>query len=303
MNFNFMGMRTMCYTISGVIVIMCLVVIFGKGLNYGIDFKGGNIIHVRFLDATAETAIREAFGKIPNLYFNPDSLIIQPVAAGQGKEYIVQYPAAASEDEKTTEIHSRILTELKKIAPYDDESLEVANSGPTVGEEMRWQGIRATILSIIGILLYLAYRFELHSAIGTVIALVHDLFVTLGLITLLGVEFDVTVLAALLTMLGYSCNDSIVVLDRVRENRKLMRGSSLFDVINVSINQSLSRTVNTSVTALFTLIALLVAGGASIHGFSLTLTIGVVVGTYSSVFMAAPILLELQRWGKKRKSA
>lgn len=302
MNFNFMGLRFTFYAISGVVLVLCLLLVLTKGFNYGIDFKGGNIIHVRFDKAVTESRIREVFNQMPGLYFKAESLIIQPVSTGQGKEYIIQYPATTSDSKESTEIHGQILSNLKTAESYNDESLEVANIGPTVGEEMRWQGIRAAILSVIGILLYLAYRFEMQSALGTVIALLHDLVFTLGVVTLLGVEFDVTVLAAILTMLGYSCNDSIVVLDRVRENRKLMRDTSLVDIINASINQTLSRTVNTSLTTLFSLIALLMAGGISIHGFALTLTIGVLVGTYSSIFIAAPVLLELTSRAKAKKA-
>ena len=293
MNFDFMGKRFTFFGISVALILLSLVLLAAKGLNFGIDFKGGNIIHVRFKQELTESGIRDIFGKMKGLYFQPSQLIIQAISGGQGRDFIIQYPAVAVDNQESTEVHGRILRDLKAAAPYDDEALEVANVGPTVGAEMKKQGVWAAVISVIGVLLYLAWRFEFQSATGAVAALVHDLLITLGFITLLGVEFDITVLAAILTMLGYSANDSIVVLDRVRENRKIMKESSFSALINVSINQTLGRTINTSMTTLFSLLALLLLGGASIYGFALALTFGVIIGTYSSIFISSPVLLEM----------
>jgi len=296
MNVQIMKNRYTFYYISGLLVILSIMILFARGLNYGIDFKGGSIIHVRFDNESNENKIREHFKKIEKdrgLYFTSEQIIVQSVAGGQGREFIIQYPAAPVDSAKTAEVHDQILKDLKVQAPFSDEALEVSNVGPTVGDEMKKQGIWAALLSVIGILLYLAYRFEFQSATGTIVAVVHDLFITLGFISILGIEFDVTVLAAILTLLGYSVNDSIVVLDRIRENRKISKENSMMVIVNDAINQTFGRTINTSLTTLLALFALLMVGGASIQGFSSTLTFGVIVGTYSSIFIASPVMYEM----------
>lgn len=296
MNFQFMKHRYTFFGISIALIIVSVLLLAVKGLNYGIDFKGGSIIHVRFDNAMDENKIREVFTSIEknrSLYFTASQLIIQSVASGQGKEFIIQYPSAPVDNQKNAEVHDLILADLKAAAPFSDEALEVSNVGPTVGDEMKKQGIQAAILAIIGILLYLAYRFEFQSASGSIVAIVHDLIITLGFLALIGVEFDVTVLAAILTMLGYSVNDSIVILDRIRENRKFAKDNSFISLIDESINQTIGRTLNTSITTLLALLALLWLGGISIYGFALTLTFGVAVGTYSSIFVVSPVLLEM----------
>ena len=304
MNFQFMKHRYTFFAISIALVVISVLLLAIKGLNYGIDFKGGSIIHLRFTQEMTETQIRNIFTNIEKerkLYFTSKQVVIQGVAGGQNKEFIIQYPAAPMDTAKNAEVHDLVLSDLKKAAPYSEEALEVSNVGPTVGEEMKKGGIQAAILCVIGILLYLAYRFEFQSATGSVVAIVHDLIITLGFLALVGVEFDVTVLAAILTMLGYSTNDSIVVLDRVRENRKIMKESSFAKLINESINQTLGRTINTSLTTLFALLALLILGGGSIYGFALTQTFGVIIGTYSSIFIASPVLLEMTGEKIKKK--
>lgn len=305
MNYQFMKYRRTFFGISITLIVLSVLLLAIKGLNYGIDFKGGSIIHVRFEQPTSELKIRDMFkkiGKERKLYFTPEQMIIQSVATGQQKEFIIQYPAPPVDSQKNSDLHDLILSDLMKAAPYSREALQTADVGPTIGDEMKKQGVQAAILSVIGVLLYLAYRFEFQSATGSVVALIHDLTITLGFLSLVGVEFDVTVLAAILTMLGYSTNDSIVVLDRIRENRKIMKEASFSKLINVSINQTLGRTINTSMTTLFALVALLLLGGGSIHGFALTLTFGVIVGTYSSIFIASPILLEMtgEKLGRKK---
>lgn len=304
MNINFMQNRYTFFGISITLIIISILLLAVKGLNYGIDFKGGSIIHVRFEAESNENKICEIFSQIEKnrgLYFTSDQLVIQSVAGGQGREFIIQYPAAPVDSQKTSDIHDQILSDLKAAAPFNDEALEVSNVGPTIGDEMKKQGIQAAVLCVIGILLYLAYRFEFQSATGAIAAIVHDLFIVLGAVALIGIEFDVTVLAAILTLLGYSVNDSIVILDRIRENRKISKETSFAELINTSINQTLGRTLNTSLTTLLALFALLLLGGISIKGFAITLTIGVIVGTYSSIFISSPVLLEMtgEKLGKK----
>lgn len=296
MNFQFMRNRYTFYGLSISLIIVSLFLLAIKGLNYGIDFKGGSILHVRFVDESDENKVREVFKQIEKerkLYFTSDQIIVQSVSGGNNREFIIQYPAAPIDTADNAEIHDRILSDLKRLAPFSDDALEASNVGPTMGEEMKSQGIQAALLSVFGILIYLAWRFELQSASGAIIALIHDLVVVLGAVSLLGLEFDITVLAAILTLLGYSVNDSIVILDRIRENRKITKESDFAKVIDSSINQTLGRTINTSITTLLALFALLIIGGASIKGFATTLTIGCVVGTYSSIFIASTVLYEM----------
>ena len=296
MNFQFMRNRFTFYGLSISLIMVSILLLAIRGLNYGIDFKGGSIMHVRFIDESDENKVREVFRQIENerkLYFTSDQIIVQSVSGGQNREFIIQYPAPPLDTADNAEVHDHILSDLKRLAPFSDEALEVSNVGPTMGEELKKQGIQAALLSVIGILVYLAWRFELQSASGAIIALVHDLIVVLGAVSFLGLEFDITVLAAVLTLLGYSVNDSIVILDRIRENRKISKESNFAKVVDSSINQTLGRTLNTSITTLLALFSLLIIGGASIKGFATTLTIGCIVGTYSSIFIASPVLYEM----------
>ncbi|EKD83232.1 MAG: preprotein translocase subunit SecF [uncultured bacterium] len=296
MNFQFMRNRYTFYGLSISLIMVSILLLAIKGLNYGIDFKGGSILHVRFIDESDENKVREVFKQIEKerkLYFTSDQIIVQSVSGGKNREFIIQYPSAPLDTADNAEVHDHILSDLKRLAPFSDEALEVSNVGPTMGEELKKQGIKAALLSVVGILLYLAWRFELQSASGAIIALVHDLIVVLGAVSFIGLEFDITVLAAILTLLGYSVNDSIVILDRIRENRKISKESNFAKVVDSSINQTLGRTLNTSITTLLALFSLLIIGGASIKGFATTLTMGCFVGTYSSIFIASPVLYEM----------
>jgi len=291
MKYNFMGYRNHFFAFSGTMIVLSLLLMLARGFEYGIDFKGGNIIRVRFDQEVSESKIRDVFNKMPDLYFKGEQLVIQAVAEGTGHEFIIQYPAPAMDTAETGKLHGDIVKNLKADLPFKDDSLEVANVGPTVGDDMTRQAMYAAVLAVVGILLYLAWRFELQSSSGAVLALVHDLIICCGFISLFRIEFDITVLAALMTLLGYSVNDSIVVLDRIRENRRISRESSFVTLINDSINQTLGRTINTSLTTLFSTVALLLLGGQTIHSFALVLTFGIIFGTYSSIFIASPILL------------
>lgn len=294
MKFDFMGNRFKFFAFSIILSVFSIILLLVGGLKYGIDFKGGNVIQVRFDQETTETTIRNSFQGMQGLYFTSEQLIIQAVVGEfRGREFIIQYPAPEREDEESSQTHGKILRSLREKIPFSNDSLQTTNVGPTIGREMKMQAIIAAIVSIIGILIYLTWRFEFQSASGAIVSLLHDLIIVTGFVAIVGLEFDVTVLAAILTMLGYSVNDSIVVLDRIRENRKIMREANFSTIINDSINQTLGRTINTSLTTLFSLVSLLLLGGASIHGFALTLTVGVFFGTYSSIFIASPVLLHM----------
>ena len=311
MNFRFMENRYTFYFISGILIIASILLLCIKGLNYGIDFKGGNILHITFDNPTNENQIRDAFKKIGEtntLYFSKDAnaLVVQNVANSKVKdrEFIIQYPASTKDSLEASKSHDAIISNLRKILPFSTETLEVSNIGPTIGEEMKKNGIIAAVISCIGILLYLGWRFDFASASGVVLAVIHDLLITLGFIAAMRIEFDTTVLAAVLTLLGYSVNDSIVIFDRIRENIKISKNDVTYGtIVDNSINQSLSRTVNTTITTLLALIALTLYGGNSIYGFSVALTFGCIIGTFSSNCLAAPLVADLFKLEKKTKNS
>ena len=307
-NIAFVKNRFMSYVVSGILVIASFVLLFTKGLNYGIDFKGGNIIHVTFDKVSNETEIREVFKKISetnNLNFAADRITIQNVSSGiKDREFIIQYPTTSKDSIEANTINEKIMSGLNTELPYSKDNLEVSYIGPTIGDEMKEKGFIAALLSCIGILLYLAYRFDFASSVGVVLAVGHDLIVSLGFISLLSIEFDTTVLVALLTLLGSSVNDSIVIFDRIRENTRISKnGTTFIDIVNSSINQSLSRTLNTTITTLLALGALVAYGGDPIYGFSITLTFGCIIGTYSSICIASTCVLDIFKKEKAVKKA
>ncbi len=311
MNFRFMDNRYTFYFISGILIVASILLLCIKGLNYGIDFKGGNILHVTFDNPTNETQIKDAFKKIGEsntLYLSDfaSGLVVQNVSNSKVKdrEFIIQYPASKKDSLEASKSHDVIISSLKKLLPFSTETLEVSNIGPTIGEEMKKNGIIAAVISCIGILLYLGWRFDFASASGVVLAIIHDLIITLGFISAMRIEFDTTVLAAVLTLLGYSVNDSIVIFDRIRENIKISKNDVTYGtIVDNSINQSLSRTVNTTITTLLALIALTLYGGNSIYGFSVALTFGSIMGTFSSNCLAAPLVSDLFKLEKKTKNS
>ena len=294
-------------------IVASFVLLLSRGLNYGIDFKGGNIIHVTFDKETNESEIRDIFNKITTdnkIQLTSDRIIIQNVAPSRGsvgvikdREFIIQYPATAKDSLEANKINEKILSELAKNLPFANDSLEISYIGPTIGDELKEKGFIAALFSCIGILLYLGWRFDFHSSLGVIIAVVHDLIVSLGFISLCNIEFDTTVLVALLTLLGSSVNDSIVIFDRIRENSRISKnGTAYADIVNSSINQSLGRTLNTTITTLLALLALVFFGGRSIYGFSIALTFGSIIGTYSSICIAATCVLDLFNKQKATKS-
>lgn len=300
MKLNVINNRKLYYTISIILVACSILLMMSKGFKYGIDFKGGNIIHVTFNDATSETAIKETFAKIQERLlpeYQADlaqKIEVQVQATGDlesKKEFNISYPALLN---IKPGLNDRMLSMLKEEMPFDMSTCEVSNVGATVGDEMKKQGLYSAVLSVIGILLYLSFRFDFHSATGVIIAVVHDLFITLGFVCLSGIEFDTTVLAAVLTLLGYSVNDSIVIFDRIRENKRISKATTLSEITDESINQSVTRTINTTVTTLLALVALVALGGASIKGFSVTLLVGCIVGTYSSLTIATPVVIDIK---------
>ena len=284
-NIDFVGRKKPALFFSSFLIIACILsMILKGGLNFGIDFAGGTLVQIRFERTTNPGEIRGGLQEI-----GLEGSVIQQFGEKKDNEYLIRVESTSSDVEG---ISDRIQGTFSKI--YGEDGLEVRRVemvGPQVGEELRRKGLLAIIYAMIGILFYITWRFEFRFALGAVAALFHDVIITVGIFSLTGREFTLPVLAAILTIVGYSLNDTIVVYDRIRENLRKMVRKKLELVINTSINETLSRTILTSGTTLFVVLALLILGGGIIHDFAFALIIGVIVGTYSSIFVASPILI------------
>jgi len=283
-NFDFMARRKLALIFSATLLLISLGALITKGLNFGLDFTGGTLIELGYshpvnLDEVRATLEKEGFKEAVAQHFGTASDILIRIAPHK--------------ETSNAEISNRVMDALKvqEQGPVDLRRVEFV--GPQVGDELANDGGLAMIYALICILIYVGFRFEYRLALGSVLALVHDVIITLGCFALFQLDFDLTVLAAVLAVIGYSLNDTIVVFDRIRENfRKLRKGSSE-EIINVSLNQTLSRTLMTSFTTLLVLLALFVFGGELIHGFATALIVGIVVGTYSSIYVASTSALML----------
>ncbi|MGL4397946.1 MAG: protein translocase subunit SecF [Hyphomicrobium sp.] len=277
---NFMRFKNLCFALSVAAILGSLALVAVKGLNYGVDFKGGSLIEVQSKSGPADLgAIRQIVGGLGlgdvqiQSFGAPDDVLIRVEEQPGGD--------AAQQDA------------LKKVTAalgdgYTQRRIEVV--GPAVSSELRTSGLIAVLASILAIIAYVWFRFEWQFALGTVVALAHDVLVTVGIFSLFSMEFDLSIVAALLTILGYSVNDTVVVSDRIRENLRKFKKMDLNELLNLSINETLSRTILTGVTTIAVLIALYVLGGEVIRNFTFAMLFGVVIGTYSSIFIAAPVL-------------
>lgn len=282
-NINFMAGRRAAALVSGLLMIISIGALATRGLNLGIDFTGGTLVEAGYPAPVDLKPIRLA---LAGSEF--DDALIQYF--GSARDILIRIPPREGLNNVT--ISNNIL-DLLAQSGQGAEMRRVEFVGPQVGEELKNDGGLALLYALIGILLYVALRFQMRFSIGAIAALVHDVLITLGVFAITGMDFDLTVLAALLAVIGYSLNDTIVVFDRVRENFRRQREQSPVAVFNYSLNQTLSRTLMTSLTTMLVLIALLIFGGEIIHGFSMALIIGVLVGTYSSIFVASPVTLSL----------
>lgn len=286
---DFIRWRKVAYFFSGFLILSSLGSLLFQGMNFGIDFTGGTLVQVKFVNPPPLSDIRKALSSQ-----DLGDVVIQEF--GTAQEVLIRVEKQASGVEEQSALASRVVEALKPLAGEGGvESRRVEFVGPQVGAELAEKGIMAIVYSMIAILAYVAWRFEMRFAYGAVLALIHDVCITVGLFSLLQKEFTLVVVAALLTVIGYSLNDTIVVYDRIREEMKRMKKQTLSVIINEAVNRTLSRTLITSLTTLMVLVALLVFGGAVIHDFALTLFFGVLVGTYSSVFVASPIVLLLDQ--------
>lgn len=281
-NFNFVGFRKYALVLSAIMLITSVYSIATQGLNFGIDFTGGTMIELGYPQQADLTEIRETL--VQGGY---DDAMVQNF--GSTRDVLIRLPVV--EDENMAELSNRVVAVLQTVEEDTIDVRRVEFVGPQVGEELAEDGGLAMIYAMFGILIYVAIRFEYRFAISSVIALVHDVVITVGIFSLLRLDFDLTVLAAILAVIGYSLNDTIVVFDRIRENFLKMRKGSPEEVINVSVNDTLGRTVMTSVTTLMVVLSLFTFGGEIIHAFSIALLIGILVGTYSSIYVAGTSVL------------
>jgi len=281
--YNFMAKKTMAIVLSSVVILVGIIsMITHGGLKYGIDFDGGTLVQLKFKTPPAIEDLRDGLKTIGL----GDSTIQE---FGSKNHILIRVEKS---EEKLEEIGSKVKNSLIGKFQADDILVErVEMVGPKVGKDLREKAILSIIYAIIGIVIYISWRFELQYAIAAIIALVHDVLVTMGAFSLVDKEFTLVIVAAFLTIIGYSLNDTIVVFDRIRENMRRKGKTSFADVINMSINQTLSRTILTSGTTLLVVVALFLRGGEIIHDFSFALIVGVVVGTYSSIFIASVFLV------------
>ena len=305
---DFIGRRRIAALISISIIVILLLSLFIRGLNLGIDFTGGTLVEVSYSSSVNAEEVRTNLRRS-----GLDSVVVQYF--GTSRDVLIRLPADPEVD--AAETSSLIMSSLRM--PYGETLAQTSENdsqrcifqdgttgdctvqmrrvefvGPQVGDELTEKGGLAMLYALIGILAYVAWRFEWRFALGAVIALVHDVLVTVGFFSLLGLEFSLPVLAAVLAVIGYSLNDTIVVFDRIRENFRKMRKGTIVDIMNSAINQTLRRTLLTSLTTLLVVVTLILLGGEIIKGFAVALFIGILVGTYSSVFVASPVVLSLR---------
>jgi preprotein translocase subunit SecF len=281
------------FSIALVILSMVYLVLRG-GPNLGIDFAGGTSVQIRFKQATTVDKIRVALTSI-----NMENSVIQQIGTKNDNEFLLRTEMSTSD---LKGLHDKIEESL--LAAYGKGSFEMRKVevvGPKAGKDLRQKGLLALFFALLGMLVYITWRFEFRYALGGIIALVHDVIVSVGVFTILGREFTLTVIAALLTIIGYSINDTIVVFDRIRENVRKNPRQGLGEVINISINQTLSRTILTSFTVFIVVVSLYVFGGTVINDFAFVLIVGVIVGTYSSIFIASPLVLVWESFNPSKK--
>lgn len=286
-HFDFMRVRKAAYIVSLILVAMALVSLLVRGLNYGVDFAGGTLLQFRFAREVTTEELRKALGTM-----GLEKSIIQRFSTN---EVVIRAPKLSQEDQ------GRLSTLLKEQLG-SAELVRIEDVGPAVGADLRRMGIIALLVAIGGILVYVAFRFEFRPAVTSILALAHDGLVVLGIVSLFGREFTIPVLAAVLTILGYSINDSIVIMDRVRENLEgKKRSEDLEGVVNRSVNEVLSRTINTVLTTALPVLALFFFGGKMLQDFSLAILVGLLVGTYSSIFVVSALWVDWERRKPRRR--
>ena len=280
-NYNFVGSFKISNLSSLFLVLASLILIFFKGLNFGIDFKGGTLIELRVDSKIIGIAdIRSSFSNI-----NLGDLNVKQF--GKEGDYLIKFEKKNFDDKNNIKT---IKENVKNKLQTDVNFRRVENVGPKVSAELLKSGLLAIALALGAMLFYIWVRFEWQFSIGSILAIFHDVLITIGLFSLLSLEINLSIVAAVLTIVGYSMNDTVVIYDRIRENLSKFSSSKIEEITNTSINETLSRTIITSLTTLLALISIFVLGGEILRGFALAMIIGVIIGTYSSIFVASPIL-------------
>lgn len=284
---DFMGKRKLATAFSAVLIIISIGSFFINGMKFGLDFTGGTQVEVLYSGAPDIVDIRNTLraGGYENF---------EVVFFGSDRDVVIRIQDMPEQElrlDESDQAGDRVIQMLRDATTLDIELLRSEFIGSQVGDELKEQGGLGMLVALIMIMLYISMRFQFKFAMGAVVALAHDVIIVLGFFSVLKLDFDLTVLAAVLAVIGYSLNDTIVVADRIRENFRLLRGTEPIDMINISITQTLSRTIITGLTTLFVLFALLLVGGEMIRGFSIALIVGIVIGTYSSVYVAAIVML------------
>lgn len=284
---DFLGKRMVCAFLSAALIVATIGLLLTKGLNYGIDFAGGTLVQIQTANEPEVKTVRSTLSESGFEGFSIQTF------DGSKNEFLIRVPV--KEGVTSQEVSQEVVSSLSEIAQGIDVR-RVEFVGPQVGDELKKKGLIAILLSLLAILIYISARFEMRYAIGAIAALTHDVLLTVGVFSLLQKEVTLAVLAAVLTIVGYSLNDTIVVFDRVRENLRKYTKKPLLDVLNISVNEMLNRTLMTSITTVVVLLALFFLGGGVIHDFAFTLLFGVLVGTYSSVFIASPVVHGMDKY-------
>jgi preprotein translocase subunit SecF len=296
-NFDFIRWRWHAIGLSLVVILAGIVMMATRGLPLGIDFSGGTLVVVQFEQSVSEQQVRDAISSLPG------DEVVQQYGDAEERRMLIRLPQIeAGSQEQSLEAGSRQVTEALQAAGLP--AFEIVNRelvSAVIGEDLQRRGIYATLASIVAITIYIGFRFRFSFAVGAIAATFHDILVTLAFLTFFGYDLSLNVVAALLTITGYSVNDTIVIFDRVRENLRSMRRLPLQDVVNTSVNQTLSRTVITAGTTFFSVLSLFIFGGEALRGFAFTMLVGIVAGTYSTVFIASAIAIILS--GRRRTAA
>lgn len=287
---DFLKWRVHAIVLSSIVILAGLGYIATRGLPLGIDFSGGTIVVVRFQQPVAEDAVRAALESLPG------EKVVQKYGDAAANEVLVRLPQIAREEGASLEQDSvQVVDLLKKANVGQFEVLSTEIVGPVIGRELQEKGIYATFASMAGILAYIALRFRFSFGVGAIVAVLHDVLVTLAFLAFTGYELSLNIVAALLTMTGYSVNDTIVIFDRVRENTRSLRRESLAEVVNKSVNQTLGRTIITAGTTALAVLSLYLFGGEVLRGFAFTMLIGIITGTYSTIFIAAAVAIWMSK--------
>ncbi|MCC7240368.1 MAG: protein translocase subunit SecF [Acidobacteria bacterium] len=287
-NYNFIRWRWHAIALSFVVILTGAGFIATRGLPLGIDFSGGTIVVLRFQQPVGEDALRTSLDAVPG------EKVVQQFGEAAGNEWLIRLPEMASEEGTSLEQGARAVVDAVNAAglgQFEVISQEIV--GPVVGADLQRKGIYATLASIVGITIYIGFRFRFAFALGAIAATLHDVAITIAFLSFFGYDLSLNIVAAILTITGYSVNDTIVIFDRVRENLRSKRRESLETVVNASVNQTLSRTLITAGTTFLAVLSLYLFGGEVLEGFAFTMLVGIVSGTYSTVFIAAAIAIIL----------